>query len=162
MKAIYLLGICFVLAVASVGAQAEEGKPVKIAKKLSWTGCGIAKKAFMAELSKAYESSYNVSIALTGGGATKGIRQVHDGKTDMGGSCRYLLPAHEKEQGVRMEPVAWDALVVIVHPDNPVNNITLSQIRQVYLGRITNWKSLGGPTKAMHLYARKGKTSGIG
>lgn len=139
----------------------DQAKPKRL-KKLSWTGCGIVKKAFMSELSKAYQKNKGVNIALTGGGATKGIRQVATRKTDMGGSCRFTLPDHPEERTVRMEPVAWDALVVIVHKENPVTNITLRQIQGVYTGNITNWKDLGGPDKLIRLYARKGKTSGIG
>lgn len=143
-------------------SMANDEAKAKRLKKLSWTGCGIVKKAFMKELSKAYQKNKGINIALTGGGATKGIRQVATRKTDMGGSCRFTLPSHPEEKEVRMEPVAWDALVVIVHKENPVSNITLRQIQGVYTGNITNWKDLGGPDKAIRLYARKGKTSGIG
>lgn len=129
---------------------------------LRWVGCGMTKKSFMAELAKAYEQKTGVKILIEGGGATKGIREVAKGAAPMGGSCRPKLSGIPEELRTRMNPVAWDALVVIVHPDNPVENITLSQLRQVYDGKITNWKQLGGPDKPIDLLVRRGKFSGVG
>jgi phosphate transport system substrate-binding protein len=61
-----------------------------------------------------------------------------------------------------MVPVAWDALAVIVHKDNPVEDISLEDLRRVYLGEIKNWKELGGSDRPILLYARDGKISGVG
>jgi phosphate transport system substrate-binding protein len=63
---------------------------------------------------------------------------------------------------VQLTPVAWDALAAIVHKDNPVNNLTLQQLRDLYLGKITNWKELGGRDAPIELYVRTGKISGVG
>ena len=132
-------------------------------KVLHWAGCGITKKAFMAELAAAYEKKTGIHIDLKGGGATAGIRETADGTVDMGGTCRMTLPetdSHELE--VELNPVAWDALVVIAHKGNPVSNITSDQIRALYRGKITSWKQLGGADKPIHLYVRKGRISGVG
>lgn len=152
--------LMFSLAVSPVQAAAK--------KTLTWAGCGISKKAFMGEMATAFEKKTGVKIDLKGGGATRGIREVADGSRDLGGACRHTLDSggafgsHPLERRVRMDPVAWDALVVMVHKDNPVNNITLPQLRQVYLGKITNWKQLGGNDAPIELLVRKGKISGVG
>ncbi len=132
------------------------------APQLKWAGCGITKKAFMKELAVDYEKLSGIHIDLQGGGATKGIRKVAAGEIDIGGSCRYQIPGSQREQAALFYPIAWDALVVIVHPSNPVSNITLDQIRGLYLGKITNWKELGGDDAAIKLYVREGKISGVG
>ncbi len=129
---------------------------------LKWVGCGITRKAFMKELATAYEKETGIKFDIQGGGATRGIRGVAKGEADMGGSCRYIIPGAVEEAGVALKPVAWDALAVVVHPDNPVEDITLDQIRGVYLGKITNWKELGGNDAPIRLLARKGKISGVG
>ncbi len=129
---------------------------------LHWAGCGITKKAFMAELANAYEKKTGVKIVLDGGGAAKGIRRVADRSVALGGSCRPKLAHVPEEMRARLNPVAWDALTVIVHPDNPVDNITLTQLRAVLEGRITNWKALGGPDRPLELLARKSRFSGVG
>ena len=129
---------------------------------LKWVGCGISKKAFMKELAAAYQKKTGVVIDIQGGGATRGIREVAANTADMGGACRHKIGNAPEESRAYLEPVAWDALVVIVHPDNPVDNITFDQIRGVYLGKITNWKQLGGTDAPIRLMARKGKISGVG
>jgi phosphate transport system substrate-binding protein len=139
-----------------------------IEKKLTWAGCGISKNAFMAEMAAAYKQKTGVEIDFKGGGATKGIRQVASAEVKIGGTCRHVIEDPESlatipaERRVQLTPVAWDALAVIVHKDNPASNITLEQIRQLYTGRITNWKELGGKDAPIELYVRKGKVSGVG
>ncbi len=153
--------LLFLLLVAGAATAAEKADPAP-GKTLRWAGCGINKKAFMKELSEAYEKKYGVHFILEGGGATKGIRRVHNREVDIGGSCRNKIPGEPEERGVRMSPVAWDALVVMVHPDNPVNDIRLEQLKAVFEGRITNWKALGGPDAPIELLVRRGKISGVG
>lgn len=131
-------------------------------KELSWVGCGISKKAYMSDLAEAFALEKGIKINIQGGGATKGIREVAAGTSDLGGSCRFHLPDSEQEMTVGFEPVAWDALVVIVHKDNPVSNINLTQVRDILLGKITNWKELGGESAPLKLFVRKGKISGVG
>jgi len=131
------------------------------AEELKWVGCGISKKAFMGPLAAAYEKKTGVKIKLEGGGATRGIVDVAAGKADLGGTCRHVLPRDE-ERGVKLIPVAWDALVVIVHPSNTVNNLTLDQLKNIYTGKITNWKQVGGTDHKIMVVAREGKISGVG
>lgn len=132
---------------------------------LKWVGCGITKHAFMKELSAAYEAKTGVKIAIEGGGATRGIHDAHnmESDADMGGTCRFLT-AEENDtiQGVQFLPIAWDALVIIVHKNNPVENVTMDQLRALYRGEITNWKQLGGPDRPLKLFIRAGKSSGVG
>jgi phosphate transport system substrate-binding protein len=149
-------------------AAKEDKKLTAEDKKLTWVGCGISKKAFMAELAAAYEKKTGVVIELQGGGATKGIRSVSAQKVHMGGTCRHLIEDPEtmattpEERRVQLTPVAWDALVAIVHKSNPVDNISLNQVRALYTGKIKNWKELGGNDAPVELYVRKGKISGVG
>lgn len=136
--------------------------------KLTWAGCGISKNAFMAEMAAAYKKKTGVEIDFKGGGATKGIREVAAQKTDIGGTCRHVIEDSAtyntlpEERRVQLTPVAWDALAVIVHKSNPIDTITLDQLRGIYTGKITNWKELGGGDAPIELYVRKGKISGVG
>ena len=129
---------------------------------LQWAGCGITKKAFMSELAKAYTKKTGIKVQLSGGGATKGIRNAANGSIHIGGACRVSLEQHPEERDAFQIPVAWDALVAFVHEDNPVDNITFAQLNKVYLGEITNWKQLGGKDAPIELYVRRGKMSGVG
>lgn len=129
---------------------------------IQWAGCGITKKAFMAELAKAYTYKTGIKVKLSGGGATKGIRSAAKGSIHIGGACRVSLEGNPEERDAFQIPVAWDALVPFVHPNNPVNSITFKQLGLVYTGKITNWKQLGGNNAPIALYVRRGKLSGVG
>jgi len=130
---------------------------------LRWAGCGITKKAFMAELARGYEKKTGIKINLEGGGATRGIRDTATLKIDIGGSCRMSLPEYDRaELYASLHPVAWDALAIIVHKSNPVKNLTTAQIKNIYSGKITNWRQLGGKNIPLKLYVRMGTISGVG
>jgi len=146
-------------------AAVAETSPVSVAApkvQLEWVGCGISKKAYVTDLAEAFEKKTGIHINIKGGGATKGIRQVVSGEADLGGSCRYYLPEDPREAGVGLEPVAWDSLVVITHKDNPVENLSMLQIKEIYTGKITNWKEVGGPDAKIELFTRTSKFSGVG
>jgi len=145
-----------------IAALASPAAALSDNKSIMWAGCGITKKAFMSELAKAYEKKTGIKVNLAGGGATKGIRDAAKGEIDIGGACRAVIENHPEERSAYQIPVAWDALVVMVHPDNPVTTITSSQLKDVYLGKITNWKDLGGANVPLNLYVRQGKLSGVG
>lgn len=136
--------------------------PSYAAETIQWAGCGITKKAFMKELAKAYTKKTGIKIKLSGGGATKGIRSAAKGAIHIGGACRVTLENHPEERDAFQIPVAWDALVAFVHKKNPVDNITFKQLHNIYLGRIKNWKELGGNDAPIELYVRRGKISGVG
>jgi phosphate transport system substrate-binding protein len=150
------------LSVLVVGIFLVNIQTVSAAETIQWAGCGISKKAFMTELSKAYTKKTGVKIKLSGGGATKGIRKAAKGTIHIGGACRVSLNQLPEERDAFQIPVAWDALVAFVHKDNPVENITFQQLHQLYLGKITNWKELGGKDAPINLYVRRGKLSGVG
>lgn len=144
-----------------------------VTKDLLWVGCGISKLGFMQDLAAAYEKKTGIHINLQGGGATKGLREVAAQHADMGGSCRLPLmytnsdgsyTIEESEKKVKIIPLGWDALVVIVNQEKPlIESITREQLRDVLTGKITHWNQLGANSnKLINLYVRQGKISGVG
>jgi len=136
--------------------------------RLVWKGCGISRKAFMAECAEAYKQKTGIHIELVGGGATLGIRATIAGDADMGGTCRPSLPDifPEQETGGYLTQVAWDAICFITHPKNPVTGISSQQARDILTGNITNWSQVGGPEKRIivvyRIQTEIGKFSGVG
>lgn len=135
--------------------------PQASAKTLEWGGCGITKKAFMFALADAFKERTGIAIDIHGGGATHGIRGAAKGEINMGGACRPAMAGNPQED-VRMVHVAWDALVGIVHPSNPVESLTSDELRQIFRGQITNWKQVGGPDKFIVVGYRSAPLSGVG
>ncbi|OSM07004.1 substrate-binding domain-containing protein [Magnetofaba australis] len=150
-RAAQLLSVAALL-LASASAQAAQ---------ITWAGCGITKNGITKALATAYERKTGVTIEVRGGGALKGLRDARAGRVDVAGSCRYALPVPQ-EAGANMIPVAWDGLVMITARDNPVTGLTSQQTRDVFEGRITNWKALGGRDERIALFTRRGKLSGVG
>ena len=84
----------------------------------------------------------HVVMDIAAGGSTVGIKAVHDGTADIGMASRELTT--EEARGIDPYIVAIDVLAIIVHPGNPVSGLTLDQLRDIFLGRITNWTEVGG------------------
>ncbi len=134
LKRNYLGAALLALSVAA-GAQAAALKGV---------GWEVSTAAEIGGLPGAYQRKTGNRIHLNPTDTTKGIREVQDGSADLGSSTQYLLPDEPHEAGLELVPVAWDALTIIVHKDNPVPDISLEQLRSVYSGKIRNWSELGG------------------
>lgn len=89
------------------------------------------------------ESHPGVSILVSGMGSSAGIESVSTGSSDIGTSSRELKEA-EEALGLADTPVAYDAIAVIVNPDNPVRHLTTQEVRSIFAGEITNWSEVGG------------------
>ena len=101
-----------------------------------------AGEAFMA-------ANPGISLSISGGGSGNGIKALNEGLCDVAMSSRDIKPS-EVELGTKngVNPVrtaiAVDALIPVVHPENPVRALTVEQLKDIYAGRITNWKDVGG------------------
>ena len=91
-------------------------------------------------------------IDVQGGGSSAGIMAVISGAADIGMSSRALK---ESEQGVWSAEIAKDGLAVIVHPSNPIEGLTLEQVRAIYTASLGNWSELGGRAGEIHVIARE-------
>lgn len=87
-------------------------------------------------------------------GSGTGITVVKEGRCDIGlSSC--ALKAEEKADGLQETILALDGIAVIVHPQNPVSDLTAEQIAKIYTGEITNWKEVGGDDAEIVLIGRE-------
>jgi phosphate transport system substrate-binding protein len=91
-------------------------------------------------------------IYVQGGGSTAGIEAAITGAANIGMSSRNLMNDEKKLYSVT---IAKDAIAIIVNPNNPVQDLTLEQIWQVFSGKIRNWKDLGGPFHPIVLVTRE-------
>lgn len=93
-------------------------------------------------------------VNIQGGGSTAGIEAALSGTADIGMSSRALKES-ELAQGLVRQPIAYDAIAVVVHPSNPISELTSEQVRQVFSGEIDNWSALGGSDHAITLVVRE-------
>lgn len=131
------------------------------------TGRGIQIKGSdtMVNLGQAWAEEYmkrnpSVTLSVTGGGSGTGIAALINGTCDIAESSRAIKPkerdqAKEKGTDVKEFQVAIDALVVAVNPQNPVDKLTIPQLSDIFTGKVTNWKDLGGPDERITVLSRE-------
>ncbi|MDR3358747.1 MAG: PstS family phosphate ABC transporter substrate-binding protein [Desulfovibrio sp.] len=111
-----------------------------------------AGEAFMA-------ANPGIALAISGGGSGNGIKALNEGLCHIAMSSRDIKSsemAQGKANGVNpaRTTVAVDALVPVVHPENPVKALSTAQLRDIYAGRIANWKEVGGTAGKIVLISR--------
>ncbi len=106
----------------------------------------------------------DTEIAVSGGGSGTGINALISGTAEIADASR---PMKDKEKNAAKEAgidpvehvVAYDGIAVIVHPSNPVSQLSIEQLSDIFVGNIKNWKEIGGPDKEIVLINRD-STSG--
>ncbi|MBB3227717.1 phosphate transport system substrate-binding protein [Luteibacter sp. Sphag1AF] len=126
---------------------------------LVWRGDITTARGVVTDVAKAWEKSGKGKIELQPFNTASGIDAVAKGSADLAGSARPSFGA--SEQSLTFTPVAWDALVMITYPSNPVSNITLKELHEIYFGHITNWKDVGGNDEPINLYAVASPADGV-
>ncbi len=112
------------------------------------------------KVAEAYMKEHpDVDITISGGGSGNGIKALIDGSTDIADSSRFIKDKEVKlavENGRYPVPfaVAYDCIVPVVHPSNSVENITMEQLKDVYMGKVKNWKEIGGPDRPVVVISR--------
>ena len=100
-----------------------------------------------------HEQHPDASVLVSGVGSSAGIENVSTGTSDIGTSSRDLKP-EEEGLGLVDAPIAYDAIAVIVHPSNPVDSLTRQQVKDIFQGKITNWRDVGGEDGVIHIVNR--------
>jgi phosphate transport system substrate-binding protein len=108
-----------------------------------------------------YQSDHpEVRISVTGGGSGTGIASLINGTVDLANASRQIKEeevAQAKSNGIESveHVIARDAIAVIVNPENPVNELTLKQISDIYSGKIKNWSEIGGDDRPLVRLSRE-------
>ena len=147
MKKIIITTVIALIALTGVQAQKVKGSDTCL--PLSQKEAEV----FMAAASGA-------SVSVTGGGSGVGIAALIEGTTDIAQSSRKIKfdekgKMQEGGKTAKEVIIAYDALAIVVHPQNKVTNLTREQLEGIFTGKIKNWKELGGDDIAIIPYARE-------
>jgi phosphate transport system substrate-binding protein len=115
---------------------------------LRYAGATTLQRSFMPEAARIFQGETGVRIQIEGGNTNPGIRSLLTGEIDMAGAGRHLT-AEEKRQGLVEHFLGWDVLTVVVQRTNPIDALTLAQLRGIFAGDIRNWKEVGGRDEAI-------------
>jgi phosphate transport system substrate-binding protein len=100
-------------------------------------------------------------VQVTGGGSGTGIAALVNGTTDIANASRAIKDAEAAKIRERFNTtpaetaVAQDGVAVYVNEGNPISQLTVDQVKAIYLGDVTNWKEVGGPDARIVLYSRE-------
>lgn len=120
------------------------------------TTVGPVAKAF-AEYYMGINKDVNITVSESGSG--NGAKSLLNGTCNIADMSRFMKEKEFKaaaEKGIMpvAHVVALDGLPILVHPSNPVKKLTVEQVRDIYMGKITNWKDVGGPDKKIVAISR--------
>ncbi len=108
---------------------------------------------FAEKLAEVYmQRHHQVCINVQGGGSSAGIYAARHGAAHLGASSRELAAS---ERDLHQIPIAWDGIAIIVHPSNPLQNLTVEELRQIFSGRLTDWLELDVISHAIHVISRE-------
>ena len=175
MKRIVSIALCLILALslaacgqtaapaattapAASAAPATEAPATTAAAKLSGTVAtdgSTSMEKVIGALGEAFmEANPDTTFTYNPTGSGSVIQAVQEGRCDIGLSSRALKDA-EKEAGLTETVLAYDGIAMIVNPANPVEDLSLEQIADIYTGKITNWSEVGGNDSQIVLIGRE-------
>mgnify|MGYP000867223479 CR=1 FL=1 len=98
----------------------------------------------------------DVQIDVQGGGSSVGVKAAGEGTSDIGMASREIKEEELTQfPNLQVHVIARDGIAVVVHPDNPVSDLSLDQIRDIFSGKIVNWSEVGGADAAITVAARE-------
>jgi phosphate transport system substrate-binding protein len=122
-------------------------------KSLSLVG-STSVAPFAEMLAQNYQKKFpDRSVEVQGGGSSVGLSSTANGLADIGMCSRALSPEEAKQLNEIV--IARDGLAVVVHPTNPVRDLSADQIRKLFTGQISNWKEVGGPDLPVRIITRE-------
>ncbi len=137
MKKIFALALALVMALALTACGGEKGGAVTTLGSTSM-------EKVMGTLAEQFgNDNQNITVSVEGGGSGAGVEAALNGTADIGLASRALKD-EEKEKGLTETVLALDGIAVIVNAENPVADLTVEQIAQIFTGEIKNWSELGG------------------
>ena len=112
-------------------------------------------KSVIGALGESFQNANSgVTFTYNPTGSGSGIQAVSEGRCDIGLASRGLKD-DEKSSGLTETVLAYDGIAVVVSPENPVSDLTIEQIADIYTGKITNWKDVGGSDAEIVLIGRE-------
>ena len=111
------------------------------------------------------QANPDVRIVVTGSSAGKGFNDLFEGNADVAMASRVISPDEQKKaaaKGLKLENklIGYSGMAVMTSPKNPINELTLDQLRRIFTGEYTNWKQAGGPDVPIRTLTRRIPESG--
>lgn len=110
-------------------------------------------QSLFIKLSETYSRAHpQVSFDVTGGGSALGLELVESGQIEMG---LVSWPPQPLDSRLRLVPLGQDAIAIITHPENPLPNLPVATLRDIFNGKVLNWQVIGGSDLAVQVVSRE-------
>jgi phosphate transport system substrate-binding protein len=144
----------------SLAVIAMLGVPMVQAQKIKVKGSDTCLPLSQKEAESFMKKHKGASITVTGGGSGVGFSSLLSNTTDIAQASRSIkmdekLKLKEAGKAYKETIIAYDALAVIVNPNNSVSQLTREQLADIFTGKITNWKQVGGADLKIIVYSRE-------
>jgi phosphate transport system substrate-binding protein len=161
LLSVALIGVCLTTPALAKTHTAKHAKAaVSKTPALIWRGDVTTANGVVNEVALAWEKAGHGRIELQPFNTASGIDAVSIGTADLAGSAR-ASDGSAQNTNLTFTPVAWDALVMVTQSSNPIRNLTLKQVHDIYFGKITNWSEVGGNNAPIDLYAVASPGDGV-
>ncbi|HAN57689.1 MAG TPA: phosphate ABC transporter substrate-binding protein [Erysipelotrichaceae bacterium] len=156
MKKVLSMGLALAaaLSLTACGGGSTSSSGESLSGKVSLNGSTSMEK-YVTALGEGFKEKYpDMTVETQFTGSSAGVQALIDGQCDIADSSRSLTPA-EKKKGLVENVVAIDGIAISLNKKNKVNNVTSKQLADIYTGKITNWKQLGGADEKIVVIGRE-------
>ena len=139
---------------SAAASSAPSGGDTELTGSVATDG-STSMKSVIGALGESFQNANGgVTFTYNPTGSGSGIQAVSEGRCDIGLASRGLKD-DEKSSGLTETVLAYDGIAVVVSPENPVSDLTIEQIADIYTGKITNWSEVGGNDAEIVLIGRE-------
>ena len=153
-KSLYFVCLMVLFTVLVACSNAEDTAHTQAGGSLVTISGSTSVGPLAEKLAMKYEEQNDVKIEVNQIGSSAGITNAISGVSQIGMSSRDLKQ-EEKDSNLQELIIAYDGIVVVTHPSNPVKDLTMEQVKQIFTGEITNWKEVGGKDMEIVVVSRE-------
>jgi phosphate transport system substrate-binding protein len=160
------LAIFFVISLALIAVAMPQPFAQNVNNKaLRVNGAGMASDQVGIWAEAFMKLNPEIRVVVTGSSAGKGFDDLFEGNADVAMASRVISPGEQKKaaaKGFKLDNklIGYSGMAVMTSPKNPINELTLDQLRRIFTGEYTNWKHVGGPDAQIRALARRIPESG--
>ncbi len=148
MIRVVCVALCAMMLMAGASVMAQD------AEKIVVEGSTTVEPIITAFAEYFMKQNDGLNVTVSASGSSTGAKALAAGTCDVAMMSRFMKEKEYKaciEKGIMpvAHVVGMDGLAIAVHPSNPVKDLTMEQVKDIYLGKINNWKEVGGPDKAI-------------
>lgn len=153
-KTVYFIGLTILMVILAACSGNDQTDSSSGSESLVTISGSTSVGPLAEKLAMKYEETADVKIEVNQIGSSAGITNAINGVSQIGMSSRDLKQ-EEIDSGIEQLVIAYDGIVVVTHPSNPVQNLTMEQVKAIFTGEVTNWKEVGGKDMEIVVVSRE-------